>query len=127
MFYGTGLSPCILILRNQKPDAHRNKVLMIDGTRVYTQKRAQNILSEDDIDELFRLYESYHQEEEKSIVVSMEQLAEKGFDLYPNRYVHYHKAEEKPYSVVLNEFKAAYQNMVQAEKSFQDLLNDGTI
>lgn len=123
LFYGTQLSPCILIIRDKKSEDRKNKVLMVDGSKILTVQRAQNVLSEDNIDELYRLYEAYHEEEDKSIVVTQEQIIEKGYDLSPNRYVTYHKKEEKPYEEVLAEFKAAYQHMVEAENKLRDILN----
>ena len=123
LFYGTGLSPCLFILRDQKPDEHRGKILMIDGSRILTPQRAQNILSDADVDELYRLYTAYTEEEDKSIVVDLDTIAGKGYDLSPNKYVKYHKEEVKPYSEVLAEFKAAYQNMIEAEQKFRNILN----
>lgn len=123
LFYGTGLSPCFLVIRNQKTEAHKGKVLMIDGTKILTHQRAQNILSDDDVDELYRLYTAYGDEDDKSVVVTLDQIAEKGFDLSPNKYVQYHKEEVRPYSEVLAEFKAAYQQMIAAEQKFRNILN----
>lgn len=123
LFYGTQLSPCILIIRDQKIDTRKKKVLMIDGSKILTIQRAQNVLSDDNVDELFRLYESFNDEEDKSIVVSLEQIAEKRYDLSPDKYVKYHKEDVKPYAEVLAEFKAAYQLMVNSEKKLRDLLN----
>ncbi len=122
LFYGTGLSPCFLVIRNQKPEANKGKVLMIDGTKILTQQRAQNILSDDDVDELYRLYTAYGDEEDKSIVVTLDQIAEKGYDLSPNKYVQYHKEEVRPYSEVLAEFKAAYEKMIECEEKLKQIL-----
>ena len=123
LFYGTGLSPCLLIIRDEKSEAHKSKILMVDGSKILTQQRAQNIMSDDDVEELYRLYTAYDEEEDKSSVVTIEQIAQKGYDLSPNKYVKYHKEETKPYAEVLAEFKAAYQNMIDAEKKFRDILN----
>lgn len=123
LFYGTGLSPCLFIIRDEKPAEHKGKVLMIDGSKILTPQRAQNILSDDDVDELYRLYKAYDDEEDRSAVVTISQIAEKDYDLSPNKYVKYHKEEVKPYSAVLAEFKAAYQQMIDAEKKFRDILN----
>ena len=123
LFYGTGLSPCFFILRNKKPEAHKGKVLMIDGSKILTPQRAQNILSDEDVDELYRLYTAYADEEDKSIVVSVDKIAEKGYDLSPNKYVQDHKETVTPYADVLAEFKAAYQNMIEAETKFRNLIN----
>ena len=59
LFYGTGLSPCFLIIRRMKQAHHSGRILMIDGSKILTQKRAQNILEENDIDRLYSLYQNY--------------------------------------------------------------------
>ena len=127
LFYGTGLSPCILIIRDQKTESRKNKVLMIDGSKILTVQRAQNILSDDDIDELYQLYNSYSETEDKSIVVTHEQIAEKDYELSPDKYVLYHKEDLKPYEEVLAEFRAAYQAMINAEKKLNDLFNQADV
>jgi len=123
IFYGTDLAPCIFVVRERKTNDRKGKVLFVDGSKILTPQRAQNILSDDDVDELYRLYTAYDEEEDKSIVVTIEQIAQKGYDLSPNKYVTYHKDESKPYSEVLAEFKAAYQHMQEAEKKFREILN----
>lgn len=123
LFYGTGLSPCFLILRKLKPDDHSARVLMVDGTKILTQKRAQNILAPEDVDRLYELYENYENVEDYSQVVTLEEIAAKGFDLSPNKYVQYHKDDIKPYSEVLAEFKSAYQELRDCELEFFRIIN----
>jgi len=123
LFYGTGLSPCFLVLRDQKPSVHKDKILMIDGAKVLTVQRAQNILSDDDVERLYQLYTDYTEKVDFAKIVSIEDIAGKGYDLSPNKYVQYHKEEQKPYLEVLSEFKQAYQNMIAAEQKFRSLIN----
>ena len=123
LFYGTGLSPCFMILRRLKPATHSARVLMIDGTKILTVKRAQNILSPEDVDRLYELYCKYEDIEDFSKVVTIEDIAAKGYDLSPNKYVNYHKEEIRPYAEVLAEFKAAYEEVLKREAEFEKLIN----
>lgn len=123
LFYGTQLSPCFLVLRNQKPSDHIGKILMVDGSKILTVKRAQNVLSDSDIDRLYQLYLDYSDIEDYSKVVSLEEIKDKSFDLSPNKYVDYHKEEIRPYDDVLNDFRLAYSRMIEAEKKFKTLIN----
>ena len=127
IFYGTGLSPCLLIIRDMKPEAHQGRILMVDGSKILTQQRAQNILSDDDVDELYRLYTAYDDEEDRSRVVTIEEIAGKDYDLSPNKYVKYHKEDVKPYEEVLAAFKAAYEQMKEAEKKFREIINQEAV
>lgn len=123
LFYGTGLSPCFLILRKMKPAKHSARVLMIDGTKILTQKRAQNILTQENVDQLYELYANYENIEDYSQVVTLDEIAEKGYDLSPNKYVQYHKEEIRPYAEVLAEFKAAYEEVKLRETEFRKVMN----
>ena len=123
LFYGTGLSPCFLIIRKMKSAAHSARVLMIDGTKILTPKRAQNILEQKDIDRLYELYKNYENVEDFSQVVTLDEIAEKGYDLSPNKYVQYHREAIKPYAEVLAEFKAAYEEVKLREAEFRKIIN----
>ncbi len=124
LFYGTGLSPCFLILRNLKPAEHSARVLMIDATKILTPKRAQNVLSDDDVNRIFELYANYEDVEDYSKVVTLDEIAAKDYNLSPNRYVDYHKEEVRPYAEVLAEFKAAIQAVKDAEAEFSRLMKE---
>lgn len=124
LFYGTGLSPCFLIIRNLKPAEHSARILMIDATKILTQKRAQNILSQEDVDRIFQLYTDYKDVEDYAKVVTLEDVKAKEYNLSPNRYVDYHKEEVKPYAEVLAEFKAAIQAVKDAEAEFIRIMQE---
>lgn len=124
LFYGTPITPTIIIIRERKPDEHKGKVLMIDGSNVLTVQRAQNILSDEDVDTLYNLYAAYEDKEDYSRVVSIENIAAKDYDLSPNKYVQYHQEEQVPYSTVLANFRAAYERMQRAEAAFRQTLNN---
>lgn len=124
LFYGTGLSPCFLIIRNLKPAEHSARVLMIDATKILTQKRAQNILEQKDVDRIYDLYNNYENVEDFSKVVTLEEIAAKDFNLSPNRYIDYHKEGVRPYAEVLAEFKAAIQAVKDAEAEFSRLMKE---
>lgn len=123
LFYGTGLSPCFLILRRMKPAAHSGRILMIDGTKILTKRRAQNILKPADVDRLYTLYKQYEDVEDFSKVVTLQEVRDKDYNLSPNRFVKYHKEAIRPYSEVLAEFKQAYEDVKRLELEFSQLIN----
>ena len=97
---------------------------MIDATKLLTQKRAQNILSQEDVDRIFQLYTDYKDVEDYAKVVTLEDVKAKEYNLSPNRYVDYHKEEVKPYAEVLAEFKAAIQAVKDAEAEFIRIMQE---
>lgn len=97
---------------------------MIDATKILTQKRAQNILSQEDVDRIFHLYTDYKDVEDYAKVVTLDDVKAKEYNLSPNRYVDYHKEEVKPYAEVLAEFKAAVQAVKDAEAEFIRIMQE---
>lgn len=123
LFYGTGLSPCFLVLRKMKPAEHSGRILMIDGTKILTAKRAQNILSPADVDHLYQLYIDYKDIEDFSKVVTLKEIEKKEFNLSPNRYVEYHKEPIRPYEEVKKEFIEALEAVRIAEEEFKKIIS----
>ena len=95
---------------------------MVDGTKILTIKRAQNILSPENVDRLYQLYVDYQDVEDFSRVVTLKEIAEKDYDLSPNKYVNYHREAVRPYAEVLAEFKMAYAEVLQREEEFRKLI-----
>ena len=122
LFYGTGLSPCFLILRQTMPADHSNHILMIDGSKIFTPKRAQNILEPKDIDRLYQLYADYKDVEDYAAVVSLDDIRAKDYLLSPSSYIHYHEDEVEPYEVVHKRFLDAYNEMKRCEATFKQLM-----
>ena len=62
LFYGTSIPACILLLRKQRPDEHRDHVLIINAEEIFTKGRAQNTLSNAQADQIYQTYlEQYQQ------------------------------------------------------------------
>ena len=127
IFYGTGLSPCVLVLRLVKPSERANRILMVDGSKILTQKRAQNILSDADVDRLYQLYAGFADVEDFSKVVTREEVAAKGFDLSVNKYVQYHQEAVRSYAEVKADFDAALAGVKAATEKFRALLEKGGV
>ena len=123
LFYGTGLSPCFLVLRRLKPAEHSARILMVDGSKILTTRRAQNILAHEDVDRLYELYTNYQDVEDFSKVISIKDVENKDWNLSPNMYINYHKEDVRPYSEVLQEFKDALKAVQEAETEFRITIN----
>ena len=119
----TKSAPCFLILRRIKPAEHSARVLMIDGSKILTTKRAQNELSDEDVNRLYDLYANYADVEDYAKVVTLDDIAQKDYSLSPNRYVEYHREEIRPYADVKAEFLAAYENLKRCEARITELIN----
>lgn len=125
VFYGTGVSACILFLNNQKRPEHKGKVCLIDATNIYTPKRAQNVMEEKDINEVFRLYQEYKDVIEKCKIVSIADLDAAGNTLAVNTYIEKKKQEVVAPEIVRAQYFEALENVKKAEAKMKSLLIEG--
>ena len=125
LFFGAGVSACVLYLNNNKPAAHRGKVLLIDGSTIYTAKRAQNIMSDDDVEKAFKLYQDYTDVVGYSKVVTLEDLEKNDYTLSVNSYIEKPKAPPIDPVKVKQEYFAALENVKECEDKLYNLLKKG--
>ena len=125
LFFGAGVSACVLCLNNDKPAARRGKVLLIDGSTIYTAKRAQNIMTDEDVEQAFKLYTDYADVVGYSKVVTLEELEKNGYTLAVNAYIEKPPAPPIDPVKVKQEYFAALENVNECEERLYQLLKEG--
>lgn len=125
LFYSTGVSACILILNNNKSQGHKGKVCLIDASKIYTAQRAQNIMTEKDVLEVYNLYKKYESVIEKSKIVSIEDIKTKEYTLSVNSYIEKTLMETVCPKEVKKAFLSALDEVLAAEEKLKALLAEG--
>ena len=125
IFYGTGVSACIIFLNNHKKPEHKGKVCIIDATNIYTPKRAQNEMGEKDIQEVYKLYTNYEDVIEKCKIVPIDDLDAAGNTLAVNTYVEKKKQEVVAPEIVRKQYYEALERAKTAETKMKSLLIEG--
>ncbi|MBR0192222.1 MAG: N-6 DNA methylase, partial [Thermoguttaceae bacterium] len=125
LFYGAGVSACILFLNNNKPLAHRGKICMIDATGIYTAQRAKNIMTEADTNQVFRLWQKYEPVIDKCAIVDLETIRTKEYTLSVNAYIEKTPAPPIDPKKIRAEFFAALKEVRDSEEALMKLLKEG--
>lgn len=125
LFYGAGVSACILFLNNNKPLAHRHKICMIDATNIYTAQRAKNIMTEADTDRVYSLWTDYKNVVDYCAIVDLDTVKEKGYTLSVNTYIEKSPAPPIDPAKVRREFMAALKEVQESEAALMKLLQEG--
>lgn len=125
VFYSTGVSACILFLNNKKQRNHKGKICLIDGSEIYTPKRAQNVLEPKDVDLLYKLYTDYADVIEKCKIVTIADVEAGGYELSVNKYIEKKKQETVSPVVVRMRYYAALRAVRNAEERMKRLLKEG--
>ena len=122
LFYGAGVSACVLCLNNNKPLEHKRKVLLVDGSEIYTAQRAQNIMTEENVEEAYKLYTDYKDVIDRAKVVTIEEIAAKDYTLSVNTYIEKTPPETIDPASVRQKFYEAVANVTAAEQHLKQLL-----
>lgn len=122
LFYGAGVSACVLCLNNKKPEDHKRKVLLIDGSGIYTAQRAQNIMTEEDVETAYNLYTGYTDVIDKAKVVTIEDIAAKDYTLSVNTYIEKTQQEVVDPATIRLKYYDAVASVYDAEETLKNLL-----
>jgi len=125
VFYSTTVSACILFLNNNKTKDHIGRICLIDATNIYTPQRAQNIMTDDDINNVFKFYTDYKDVVEKVKIVTISDVREKGYTLAVNNYIEKNGQEIVPPAEIRRQYFEAFEEMLEAEDTMRKLLLDG--
>lgn len=124
VFFSTGVSACILFLKNKKEEYHKGKILLINAANEFVHERAQNVLTEQNSQHILDLFYGYEDVINKSRVVTIPEIRRKdnGFSLDPKTYIERPKAEAIDPVKVRAEFQTAVEEMLKAEEEMKRLL-----
>jgi len=110
LFYSTGIPVCILVLKKcKKPD----DVLFINAAEHFEKGKRQNRLTESHIAKIIDTYQFRKEEDRYSKRISMERIAEEGYNLNISRYISTAVVEEEI------DLSKTHRDLVAIEKTIQ--------
>lgn len=125
LFYGATIPACILIFRDKKVAFRKNQILIIDASNIYTSKRAQNVLEEKDVEEIFNIYCKFESVEEKAALVTIDDIRSEDYELLTKFYVKKKKEKTITLQEAKKNFQKAMEDVFAAEDKFDRMLKKG--
>lgn len=111
LFYSTGIPVCIVVLKKcKKPD----DVLFINAAEQFAKGKRQNQLTDEHIGKIIETYQFRKEEDRYSKRVSMERIAEEGYNLNISRYISTAVEEEEI------DLSATHGDLVEIERQVLD-------
>lgn len=111
LFYSTGIPVCILVLKKcKKPD----DVLFINAADHFEKGERQNRLTDDNIAKIIDTYQFRKEEERYSKRVSMERIADEGYNLNISRYISTAVSEPEI------DLTAIHKELIESEKQARE-------
>lgn len=110
LFFGTGIPVAILIFNKNKPENHKNKILIVDAEKDFEEGKNQNRLRKKDIEKIVAAFEGYRDIEKYARIVDLKEIEENKFNLNVRRYVENGDEEE------IIDVKAVWNELKDIEK-----------
>ncbi len=123
IFYGAGLSACILVFRANKPEHKEQKVLFVDAADQVTVGRAQNYLDKEHVDQIFSWYSAFKTKNNRVKVVTLKEIAANDWNLNIPLYVG-NVQKETPTTIkeTVAELRSALEAASLAEEQLKETL-----
>ncbi len=115
LFYGTGIPAAILIFNRNKPDHKKNKVLIVDAEKDYSEGKNQNTLRKQDIDKIIKAYDQYQDIDKYARVVDVKEIEENEYNLNVRRYIDSNKEQ------VVIDVKKVWQDLKTLESELIEI------
>ncbi len=123
LFYGTGLSACIMVFKVNKSDNHTNKVQFIDASEVYQKDRSQNFLLDENVNQIFNWFKNYQDVDGRVKIATLDEISENNYNLNIPLYVEPIIEEETiTMEEALTEFRKAIDECFAAEDELRAIL-----
>jgi len=123
VFYGTQLAACVMVFKQNKDAAKKQKVLFIDASDQIRVGRAQNFLEPDHVQQIYDWYTEYQDVENYVKIASFDDLAENDFNLNIPLYVEKIIEDNLPsVEEAMADLKVAWQASLKAEEKFKTIL-----
>ena len=117
LFFGTSIATCIMVLKKNKKD---NNTLFIDATKECIKVTNNNQLTEQNINNIIKIFENRKDLEYVAKLVSNKEIAENDYNLSVSTYVEKEDTREKIDIVKLNK---EIDEIVAKEQELRDAIN----
>ena len=117
LFFGTSIATCIMVLKKNKKD---NNTLLIDATKECIKVTNNNQLTEQNINNIIKIFENRKDLEYVTKLVSNKEIAENDYNLSVSTYVEKEDTREKIDIVKLNK---EIDEIVAKEQELRDAIN----
>ncbi|WP_370931030.1 N-6 DNA methylase [Bartonella sp. DGB1] len=87
LFYNSSMESCIVILRNNKPDDRKNKIVFVNGVYEVTRQRATSFLSDDNLEKLVAAYYNPENHPDIARLVDFAEVKNNLYNLSIARYI----------------------------------------
>lgn len=123
IFYGTQLAACVMVFKQDKIPANKERVLFIDASDQIRVGRAQNFLEPEHVNRIFDWYTANKDVENYVKSASIDEIKENDYNLNISLYVEKIIEDNLPsVEEAMKDLKIAWNESLKAEEKFKKVL-----
>jgi type I restriction enzyme M protein len=123
LFYNTTAAGVIVVLRKNKPESRKGRIVLLNASRRFKKGRPKNYLPEEDIRPLAAMYLKGDPVEGELAVITLEQAREADYNLSPGRWVGQNgDADHRSVEGLVAELKKLSSDLHESDKTLFSLL-----
>lgn len=123
LFYNTSAPGIILLLNRDKPEEHKEQILLINLSKYFVSEKPKNVLTDEGITIAAEVYGAWESREQLSAVITLEDAQKTDYNLSPSQFVDVaDKVEHRPVSEILADLTEARIAREKADNVLEDVL-----
>lgn len=125
LFYGAGISACLLIINKSKSQERKDHVFFLYGASDFQEGKKQNKLRPEDIQKIVEAFQEYKEDKKYCRPVTLDEIRENDYNLNITRYIDITEEEEKiDVQKVIAELEVLKQEYHETEDKVQEYLKE---
>ena len=123
LFYNTSAAGIIVLLSKRKPEARRDKIVLVNAGKRVGKGRPKNYIPEDDIRPIAAMFLKGEPVEGEVAVITREQAAEADYNLSPSRWVgQAEEVDQRPITEIIAEMRRLDDEAREVDASLAKML-----
>lgn len=123
LFYNTTAPGIILLLRKDKPEERKEKILLVNASNYFVKEKPKNALTEEGIKAVADVYRKWETREKLSCVITLEEAREADFNLSPSQFVEVNEREKhRAIAEILADLEKARAERERADEELAEVL-----
>lgn len=123
LFYGTGLAPCILFLRNNKTN---DRIRFVDASKIFKKGISQNFLTDENVIEIYDLLTKDGDIEGLSKTIASSEVDQDSFELNVSKFVTIKFVDTTPpYNEMVEKIIENMNEIEILEKEIEQMIREG--
>ncbi len=123
LFYNTSAAGIIVVLSKRKPEARKDKIVLVNGGRRVGKGRPKNYIPEEDIRPIAAMFLKGEPVESEVAVITREQAREADYNLSPSRWVgQVDTVDQRPITEIIAEMQRLDEEAREVDTSLARML-----